>query len=80
MLLSSHDQEVRCRHSILQVVFILPSALLTLCFVPHSTLLPSHVCSQFRLQSRREGTFRHMDLPFVYQLLDKGVSHEGADL
>lgn len=28
---------------------------------------------------RPEGTFRHMDLPFVYYLLDRGVTAPGAD-
>lgn len=39
--------------------------------------LLSHVCSQLRLSSRREGTFRHMDLPFVYHRLDRGVADDG---
>lgn len=50
-----------------------------LCWLPRRPAL-SHVCSQLRLQCTREGTFRHMDLPFVYHQLDKGVTDWSRDL
>lgn len=66
--LSSHDQEARCPCTTVQMVCILPSALLSPCFAAHSTLLLPLTC----LLTEERGTFRHMDLPFVYQQQDKG--------
>lgn len=52
------------------------------CALPsfHSVLLPAPPSALTCLLTalRTEGTFRHMDLPFVYYLLDRGVTSEGG--
>lgn len=49
-----------------------------LVLLPRLHPLLSHVWSQLRPQSGARRTFRHMDLPFVYHQLDRGVTEEGG--
>ena len=47
-------------------------------FAPHSTLHSHMSVLGSGCTAERVGTFRHMDLPFVYHWLDRGVAEEGG--
>lgn len=76
LLLPSHGQETR-RSAAAAGAPAMVSVLPSLCFLLSTPPCSSHM-SAHTPESEREHS-RHMDLPFVYQLLDKGVTGEGTD-
>lgn len=80
-MVSPHDQVARCSCNSVQVVLFSPLPPPSLHSVLLSTPPTALTCLFTALRlSWREGTFRHMDLPFVYDQLVRGVTVEGTDL